>query len=85
MEGEFVTGAGYTGDPEGDLLGFWGNGATPVAFAITAGTAAPVVDPPVVNPVVPEPSGVVLAWFALLGLLGLRKPAVSRLSQHQTL
>ena len=75
LDGDFVTGAGYNGDPEGDLLGFWGNGATPVAFAITAGTAAPVVPG---NEVIPEPNAISLAWFAMVGLLGLRNRRRSR-------
>jgi len=72
FDGEFVTGAGYNGEPEGDLLGFWGDGATPVAFAISSGGAVPV-DP---GPVIPEPTSLSLAWLAMLGVLGLRKSRV---------
>ena len=65
LEGDFVTGAQYNGDdPAGDLTAFWGDGPTPVAFAIGAAGG--------VAPVVPEPSGISLASLALLGLLGLR-------------
>ena len=61
----FVTGAQYNADdPAGDLTAFWGDGPTPVAFAIGAAGG--------VAPVVPEPSGISLASLALLGLLGLR-------------
>ena len=70
LDGDFVTGAGYNGDPEGDLVGFFGSGSTPVAFAITAGTAAPVVPG---NEVIPEPNAISLALLAMLGLVGLRR------------
>jgi len=71
LDGEFVTGAQYNGDPAGDLLAFWGDGPTPVAFAIGAGGGvAPSVP---VDEIIPEPTGISLAWLGLLGLLGLRK------------
>jgi len=68
LEGIFVTGAGYIGDPEGDLLGFWGNGPTPIAFAISS-----VADPIVPEAVIPEPTALSLAWLAMLGVLGLNR------------
>lgn len=70
LEGDLVTGAGYTGDdPAGDLTAAWGNGPTPVAFPVTAGT----VEPPVGNEVVPEPTAGLLTVFAALGVLGFRR------------
>ena len=57
IDGDLVTGAGYTGDPSsGDLQTFWGDGPTPVAFAVSAGAVEPpVVEPPVVDPPVVDP------------------------------
>ena len=60
LEGEWVTGAGYTGDdPAGDITATWGSGVTPVAFPVTGGTP---VEPP--SEVIPEPATGILAAFA---------------------
>ena len=63
---EFVTGVQYVGDPDGDLVAFWGDGPTPVSIAINLTGPG--------DELIPEPTGAVLAWFAMLGLLGLRNP-----------
>ena len=61
IDGVFETEAGYLGDPtSGDLLAFWGDGATPVSFGFTVAdslndSVSPAVDPPVVAPGVDPP------------------------------
>jgi len=67
LDGEFVTGAGYTGDdPANDLTAAWGDGSNPVAFPIGA-PAAPV------DEIIPEPATGILSAFAVIGMLGFRR------------
>jgi hypothetical protein len=69
IDGEWWTGAGYNGpDPLNDLTLAWGNGATPVAFAVLGTSNGDFT-----SPTVPEPTAGLLFSCCGLALVNLRR------------